>query len=365
MSFSPLRSFIAAVLLAALAWWSPNAYAQPVETRHVHDVVSARGLAVPPLPSDYVTVHRGALTISYPRSLEPVLRGALERAESDLRGVSAPLGIAPPNLEVRLVPDHPTMVALAPREAPPPSYAAGVAYPGSGLALVAARAPRSFEAVDVRRVLRHELSHLVLGAATGDAPVPRWLSEGLAVEQSGEHSFDRFQNLAVASFTRGIVPLARLDENFNGASERVDLAYAQSADFVGWLIRTERPERFAVLLGHLRAGTAFDRAVSDTYGATLSRLEDDWRKELDGRFALAPVWAGTGLAWVIGVGLLIASALRRRRKSKVTLDRWDREEKRRDEALRMMVVTPGLRVIEGGLSKPADDQGPMRGAVGR
>src|SRR5581483_6331786 len=116
--------------------------------------------------------------------------------------------------------------------------AVGVAYPVVRLALVSASAPRTWDASPMPQVLRHELSHLALAEATGHAPLPRWFSDVSAVEQSGEHSFERFEALARASFTGGIVPVRRLDAAFWASREQVEVAYAQAADFVAFLRRT-------------------------------------------------------------------------------------------------------------------------------
>lgn len=336
-----------------------------VEAQTSHDFAHdpAVSLSLPPLPPGYVSARHGPLTISYPTALRGLVATALERAEHDVVILARQMGLAEvPPMEVRLVPDAAAMRALSPPELPPPAYAAGVAYPSLRLALVASRAPVSYAAVPVRQVLRHELSHLLFGVASGNAPLPRWLTEGLAVEQASEHSFERFQRLAVASYTRGVLPLRRLDEGFHGHSDdAVTVAYAQSADFVGWLLRTEGSARFGLLLAHARAGRTFEEAVRESYGVTFAHLEETWRRDFDSRFALAPLWAGTGIVTTLGLVLVGWAMVRRRRKSQSTRARWDREEKRRAEALarlqptRLTVVTPGLYLIHGGRADDARD----------
>lgn len=335
------------IALAALAT-SGVARAQP------HDVVTGAGLAgalqPPPTPSTWVTERRESLTITYPREIGPVVRVAVAHAAADARAVTRQLGLSEvPAWSVRLVPDADALRRWAPRAMPPPTYAVGVAYPPVGLALVATRAPGTFDAVDVRQVLRHEVSHLALAAAVGDASTPRWFSEGLAVEQAGEHTFERFQRLATASYSGGVLPWARLDAGFADGPGDVNVAYAQSADVVAWMLRAEGRERFAVLLTQLRAGRSFAEAIRETYGVSAAAFEERWREDFRGRFALAPLWAGTGILTLLGLVVVAIAMVRRRRKSKATLARWEREERlKRQRALltRWLVFTPGASVEE-------------------
>ncbi len=347
------------VILWTLSGAQPAA-AQPAPD-FAHD--PAVSLTLPALPARYVTVRRGPLTLAYPPTLGDLVASTLEHAEEDVAVLARQMGVTEvPPMEVRLVPDFSAMQALAPQELPPPAYASGVAYPSLRLALVATRAPVTYAAVPVRQVLRHELSHLLFGVASGNAPLPRWLTEGLAVEQASEHSFERFERLAVASYTRGVLPLRELDRGFHGHSDdAVTVAYAQSADFVGWLLRTQGADRFGVMLAHARAGRSFEEAVRESYGVTFLHLEESWRRDFDSRFALAPLWAGTGIVTLLGLVLVVWAMVRRHRKSQATRARWDREEQRRAEALRQLqrarytVVTPGLYLIHGGRSDDARD----------
>ncbi len=331
----------------ALTLWTALSFAQPAAA-HVHadDALARRDIAlsIPSVPASYVTEQLGPLAVSYPRAMRPVFESALARAAQDARAVGVPVGLPElPRLSVRLVPDFDAMRALSPLEMPPPAYASGVAYPTIGLTLVSARAPATGEATRVAQVLRHELSHLVWGAATNQAEGPRWFTEGLAVEQSGEQSFERFQSMAQASYTRGLVPWSQLDGRFAGSNAQVEMAYAQGADIVGWLLRRDGPGRFAVLSERLRQGAPFPEAMRVAFGRTLTGLEEEWRDDVRSRFALAPLWAGSGLVTVVFLVMMGAAALRRWRRSSKTRARWAAEERARRQPPRWVVITPGLR----------------------
>jgi hypothetical protein len=312
------------------------------------------GVTVPALPGDYVTERHGPLRIAFPRALRPVFAGALDRAERDARAVAGQLGVTTiPDLDVRLVGDVEAMRRLAPREIPPPAYAVGVAYPMVRLVLVSATAPVTREAAKTAQVLRHELSHLLFAEASGHRPLPRWLTEGIAVHQSDENTFERFQELATGSWSQRLLPLARLDEGFSDGPSGVSLAYAQAADFTGYLLRKEGAPRFAVMLGHVREGAALDDAARETWGSDLARLEEDWRRDLGERMAFAPLWAGTGLLSLAGAAFVVVALVKRWRRNRTVLARWEREERTARAARWALWGRPSLRLVP-----PPDAQKP-------
>lgn len=328
----------AALALTLTALVPSAAAAQPVSHR---DVIAPTGvwLEAPPLPADYVEVRRGEVSIAYPRAMAPLAAPIVERAESDARALRAQLGVeSAPTLRVRVVPDIAALRALAPRNAPPPDYAVGVAYPTISLALVSVRQHDQSATPSVQKVFRHELAHVMLGLATNHAPVPRWFAEGLAIEQAAERTFERMERLAMASFSGGLIPWRTLDGSFSEGHGEVDVAYAQSADMVNWLIRMQGPARLPVLTMHLRAGVPFEGAVRETWGRTLAGMESEWRDDARTRFTLAPLWSG-GFLGIAGAALTMAAVMRRRSRAKKTLARWDREERARS---RFMVIVPGL-----------------------
>ncbi len=310
-------------------------------SRDLVDRVPPGSLTVPPLPSDYVSERRGPLTISYPRALRAVVEPALRTAERNTRAMAAQFGMREvPPLAVRLVSDPDAMRRLAPQEVPPPFYAVGVAYPAVRLALVSATEPRTAAAAPMAQVLHHELSHLLFAEATNHAALPRWLTEGIAVHQADENTFERFQALASASWTGRLLPLRRLDEGFSESTDEVNAAYAEATDFVGWMLRKDGNARFAIFIDHLREGLSLDEALTQTYGASAPHLEEEWRSDLDGRVAFAPLWAGTGLLSIGGAVLVVAALVRRRLKNRDTLQRWEREENQRRSRWMFLVREP-------------------------
>jgi hypothetical protein len=339
-----VRWLLALFTLVALSISAPAARAQELP-RAARDLIthgpSGLPLTIPPLPSGYVTERRGPVRVSYPPAFSQVFAPVLRAIEGDVRSLSSQLGLAEvPEMEVRLVPDAEAMRALAPSDAPPPSYAVGVAYPSLRLTLVSARAPATWEVSDARRVLRHELSHLLLGIATNDASIPRWFSEGVAIEQAAEHPFARFEELARASVSGGLVPLSRLDDAFGERHGEVNLAYAQSADFVGYLLGRDGPARLGVFASHLRAGLSFDDALRRTWGMSLMPLERAWREDVSNRHLLLPFALGSGVLTLASALLLLVAFVRTRRRGRKLLNRWASEDAAADARAAVIPFAP-------------------------
>lgn len=282
---------------------------------------------IPPVPSSYVTKDLGWLELSYPPSASERVASLLRDADGIKAELTAALGqpvLA--RVVVRVAPTVADMARLAPAQAPPPEYASGVAYRGLHLVLLSMLQPRGAEAVDLDEVFRHELAHVALEDAVRGKHVPVWFNEGLAIALSGERAAARLQTLWSATLAGTLLPLSELDGSFPHDGSEVSIAYAESADFMRFLTRKSDRLRFAAMIGRVREGQPFERAMAEAYGSDLRRLELEWRGELERRFSVIPVLTGGGVLWMLVVGVLVAAYVRRRRRTKEILARWGREE---------------------------------------
>jgi hypothetical protein len=361
--FAHLLALAAALLalLSGLGGVRP-AFAQADESaamapRDVVDMVQPALAELPPVPQDFVRIDRGWIALELPRSVSDRADG-LVRAAAELRErLSADLG--QPVLDhvlVRIARTPEQMAELSPRGAPPPPYAAGVAHPSLHLALLALQAPETWEAPDLTELLRHELTHLALTDAVGGNHVPRWFDEGFAVHESGELPVARFWALWDATVSKRLLPLADLDRSFPMDRYDVNVAYAESADFVRFLMRDADRARYGSLVDRVRAGVPFARALEDAYGTDVAKLEYEWREDRSRRFGLAPVLTGSGLLWVVIVGLMVAAWMKRRRRAQATLAQWAREEAEQ-QARMQAAAAPFPQLASGRASdaQPAQD----------
>ncbi len=294
-------------------------------------------LSVPALPEGFVQRDAGTVRFELPIVAETAVQPLLDEAATVWVRIASELG-APLDrpLTVRIGRSPEEMAALAPPEAPPPDYAVGVAYPEVDLLLLTLTAPETWERPELHEVFAHELAHVALHRAVSDGeierPLPRWFDEGVAVHVAGERSVERIEVLWQGTVAGRLIPLDQLD-GFPGRPHEVSLAYAESADFVAWLLRRgdDGPARLRELLGRVRGGLAFEPAVALTFSVSLDTLENEWLDALSERYTLAPLLLGGGLAWAL-IGVLVVLAFRRKRSTaKQTLDRWSEEERVEDE----------------------------------
>lgn len=132
-------------------------------------------------------------------------------------------------------------------------------------------------------VLSHEIGHLVVGAATFNCVgqyVPTWLNEGLAVYAEGPLSTS-YREVAEAYLAEGELPRLRtLAEGFSAYSGDANLAYAQSAYVVRYLIESEGPRQMGLLLSEIQSGEDVDDALQTVYGFDTDGLDSAWRQSL-------------------------------------------------------------------------------------
>ena len=325
------RLLILACALGALALPGSSADAQ------AGDAVAwtGGGGALPEPPEDYETREADGVRWVFPggaegeyETLRDLLPDAWATLEDDL-GVDVDDA-----LEVRIARNPDEMRELGPRWAPPPAYAAGVAYGSSGLILLTLTAPETWERPDIGRVFVHELSHIALRRAVEGHELPRWFVEGVAIHQSGERSLERVKRLWEGHFSEQMIPLAQLDQSFPSKPHEVNLAYAQAADVVRFLRRDAREgRRFRTLIGELAEGETFPDALSDAYAVTEGQLERDWLASVGERARALPLIVGGSTFWVIAAFLLIAAWRRRRKQSKKRLAAMAAEELADEEAI--------------------------------
>lgn len=238
--------------------------------------------------------------------------------------------------------------ALAPFGSKPPGWAVALAWPDANIVLVDAR---SLATAEGPTTLRHELVHIGLGRfGTG---WPRWFQEGLAQMVTHEREFrpTHYSTMAVAA---AFGHLYDFDAIANGFPERpadVEVAYAQSDDFVSFLHARHGPERFAELFELKSQGLNFEQAFARAFHTSVSLEEAAFREHVTFRYPWWPVLFMSGsLVWALSSVLMVAAFVKRRRTVRAL-----RAEQRRQDRLEDV-----SRLLVGPLSWPAnDDAGPI------
>ncbi|HTM45822.1 MAG TPA: peptidase MA family metallohydrolase [Polyangiaceae bacterium] len=288
-------------------------------------------LRLPNPPAGFAVEREGFIDFAYPPETRARIAPLMEQAANIRREYSARFGrdvLGSVRVHVARTPGE--MATLAPHGAPFPSYASGVAYPEIGYVLLTIYSDQPGTPIDLLEVFRHELAHVALYDALGGHAVPRWLNEGFAIHLSGESSLTRVGLLWPAVLADNVLPFSQLDRGFAADSGKVNLAYAESADVVRYLLRTRDAQRFDLLLNSMRGGANFDTALGESYKLDLAGLEYEWREDASQRYTFWPVLLSGSMVWVGIMGLFVLAWRRHRRRQQVTLERWAREEKQEE-----------------------------------
>ncbi len=186
-----------------------------------------------------------------------------------------------------------------------PDWGGGAAFPRSNTIVLKL-------AGDVRRVLRHELAHLMLHSKV--SRVPLWFDEGYAARAAGE--WGRLQALRVNwALLTGFTPtLRQLDSDLRAGAARAETAYALATTAVLMLERLGGERGLEPLLNSMAGSPDFDRSLRVTYQVTLGQFEELWRQELRRRYGWVLLFGSLTVFWaVLGIVLVMLWWWRRRR----------------------------------------------------
>ena len=233
--------------------------------------------------------------------------------------------MSPATIEVRIVSEPAEMALVVPKGAAPPAWSHAVAYPEWGMVVLPLRHRDGRPVEDLDIVLEHEISHLALRRALEGKHVPRWFSEGIAVIQSEGTSLNRSGVLWWAAFTDSLTPLREI-ERYPESHTAVTLAYAQAADFVGYLLREGGWFTMRVLLRYMRRGSTFEEAFESVYGRSVPQMEKRWRERLTGGWGWLSLLTGAGAIWGAITLLFILAYISTRRRQRQRLAQMEEEE---------------------------------------
>lgn len=255
---------------------------------------------------------------------ERVARSLLDGIEADRDAIARDLGRDYDGItEVRIAHDPQSFTALLPDGVTLPHWAQGVAFPSHNLVVI--RAGEQSVLSTTRGTLRHELSHVAIGRLAGPG-VPRWFLEGLATVHSGDAWSRKGPSLVRAALSDGLFSFDALSRGFPARTSDAELAYAQSADFVSFLIERGGEDRLGELLRLLVEGRTFDDAVLLTFGERPRALENEWRRGLARWELLARFLTSTDLWWAAITFMAVFAWLTLRRRKQDRLEEMEHEE---------------------------------------
>lgn len=136
-------------------------------------------------------------------------------------------------------------------------------------------------ATDVENTIGHELTHMVVGAATENpfADIPTWLNEGLAMYNQ-DYVEQRYRAVLQDAVDSNDLDTVRRLSGRTGNPARVNLWYAEVWSVVDFLISQYGEDKVAELLDIFSDGAHPDDALMEVYGFDRDGLTARWWKWL-------------------------------------------------------------------------------------
>jgi len=158
----------------------------------------------------------------------------------------------------------------------------GQAHPDLGL-IVTGIQPGNSAMAETRRILPHEVSHLLLYQATENpyGRPPHWLDEGLAVynQETADTSLKPLLDRAVSTGT--LLPARALNSNFPLDPTQARLSYAESVSLVSYLLNKYGDAKLGELLRSYKDELSYDEGLMRVYGFDTDGLDREWKASLN------------------------------------------------------------------------------------
>src|SRR5262249_22541956 len=154
-----------------------------------------------------------------------------------------------------------------------------------------------------------------LAEAIGAQPIPNWFGQGFVEHFSHEGEWSRAFTLYKASFRHRLIPISELDALLAKGGPGAELAAAEAADFVGFLLRPEKRVQFAACIERLRQGEGLEGALASAYqGSGISVLERRWLEDRKRWTTLITLSLTIGIPAIFVAAWAALRAMRRHRR---------------------------------------------------
>lgn len=144
-------------------------------------------------------------------------------------------------------------------------------------------APDRSAASEIRRIIPHEMSHMIVYQASLNPynHPPLWLDEGLAVHNQ-ETPDVRFRPLVRdAADTGKLIPLRALNSPFPASADQALLSYAESESVVDFIIATHGSKAIGALVSAFQDGLSYDQVVQKVLNERIEDLDTEWKASLN------------------------------------------------------------------------------------
>lgn len=326
----------------ALLWFLLLAWATPaIAQQWTSAPPIVEGTQLPTVPETWTTVPGTFLRVHGPDELGQVLLRVARHGSTALPLLASELQVPiGDTVHVYVAPDDATFRAIQPGL--PPTWADATAWPRLGVVFLRAPAARIGGDEPLEQVLEHELVHILLGRAFAPQTPPAWLQEGVAQVLAHQIGPEQAATLSRGAVT-GLLSIQGLEYGFPVDPHRAQLAYAETADFVAWLVDTHGDRVLPELVKASAGGASMRQAVYRTTGRYLEDVEADWRTRHESAPARFAALADGEWLWIVGSVALVFAWVRRRRTFRRRLAEMEEREALVDELVAQWPTTAGRR----------------------
>ena len=288
--------------------------------------LAALALLISSPAQNWQTLATEHFQLRYPAELTRAAQDLEQHFEPTLAAIGADLQVKEAGkVLVILAPDRATFFALQPPGVP--DWASGTSYPDRRAIFLKPLDPLEVRAATLPGIFAHELAHLILHQRLAGVRPPRWLDEGIASRYGRSLDWDLLGPLLSVGLTGRCLPFSVLDDTFPESGSQARLAYAQSTDFVGFLLKSFGPAAFNTLLDRIAAGEPADAALKAAFGQDLAELSARWLRQVRWTYGLVGLLLG-GIPLWFGIALLgIWAYARKRQTSRLRRELWDLEDR--------------------------------------
>jgi hypothetical protein len=270
-----------------------------------------------------------------------VMARLLKRAEASTPRLAGLLKLPTgQRIEIFLTQSQSQFFELQPGKAP--AWADATAYPKHGWIFLRRNSLRGGMAAQDVQVLDHELVHILLGQAFKKGAPPQWLQEGVAQWFSGEYGPETLDRIAEGMLGPGLFSLGTLSHPFPRDPVRAQLAYAQSADFIAWLVGKYGQDVLPVLVKESVRGASFEAALRRATGRSMSQLDKAWSKRLKKSWLWVKAVANDSVLIGFASLFLFVAYARVRRRNRERLAEMARQDALEDRLLALLAEQAAL-----------------------
>jgi hypothetical protein len=203
----------------------------------------------------------------------------------------------------------------------------GIAAASPDQSIVFLKSPRiARPETDLKKVIVHELSHVLLFTAAGGKHIERWFDEGLAMMLSGEKGLRETVILARAVLSGDIIWLHEIDDVLTFHRQKADLAYHESLVAVTFLKDQYSREVFREIIYQLSQDRDMDAAMQSVIGLHFGEFEGNWLRAMQKKYRWAVFLNFPFLLSVLMVALFLSAVVATRIRIKKRRRLWEKED---------------------------------------